>query len=123
MKLLIFALLFLTNIFDTARELVIKSAVNSLKTSPTNLKEVFSFIMRLMKVPQLWLGLLFSILALILWLLVLTKADLNYAFSLDSMHYIFTAIVAQKFLKEKIGWNRWCGIILITIGIAVVSLS
>jgi drug/metabolite transporter (DMT)-like permease len=53
----------------------------------------------------------------------LSRADLSFAFSADSMHYIFIAIASRFILKERVGFKRWVGIIFIVIGIAVISFS
>jgi hypothetical protein len=47
--------------------------------------------------PRLWVGFIFSIISLCIWLFVLSKADLNFAFSADSMHYIFIALAPGLF--------------------------
>jgi uncharacterized membrane protein len=62
-------------------------------------------------------------LSLLIWLYALSKAELNLAFSVDSMHYIFIALASKIFLKEKVGLNRWIGTILIVTGITLVTLG
>lgn len=126
MKLPLFITIFLiaiTNFFDTLRELILKSAINSLNFSPNNFKKIIIFILKLIKIPRVWLSFSCSIISLCLWLFVLSKTDLNFAFSLDSMHYIFIAFASKIFLKEKVGIVRWIGTILIVMGITLVSLS
>jgi uncharacterized membrane protein len=54
---------------------------------------------------------------------VLSKADLNFAFSADSMHYIFIALASRFVLKEKLSSKRWLGTFCIITGIVLVSLS
>jgi uncharacterized membrane protein len=73
--------------------------------------------------PKAWLALIFSTMSLCIWLVVLSKADLNFAFSVDSMHYIFIAIACGLILKEKVGLMRWAGTLLIVVGIAFVMIS
>jgi drug/metabolite transporter (DMT)-like permease len=117
-------LIMLTSICDTVNQLLLKSAINSLKVSITpNIIKILQFIFKLIKIPKLWIGFLFSVLSLCIWLFVLSKADLNFAFSLDSMHYIFIAFASRLVLKEKVGFRRWAGTIFIILGIVLVSLS
>jgi uncharacterized membrane protein len=66
---------------------------------------------------------IFSTLSLCIWLVVLSRADLNFAFSVDSMHYIFIALTSRYILKERVGLKRWLGTILIVCGIIIVSLN
>jgi drug/metabolite transporter (DMT)-like permease len=120
----IFLLIVLTSLCDTINQLFLKSAINSLSlSSPITLRKVMKFIIELIMVPRVWISFLFSVLSLCIWLFVLSKADLNFAFSIDSMHYIFIAFVSRLILKEKVGIKRWSGTIFIIIGIILVSLS
>jgi undecaprenyl phosphate-alpha-L-ara4N flippase subunit ArnE len=120
----VFFLIVLTSLCDTINQLFLKSAINSLSlSSPVSVRKIIKFIIELIMVPRVWISFLFSLLSLCIWLFVLSKADLNFAFSIDSMHYIFIAFASRLVLKEKVGFKRWSGTIFIIIGIILVSLS
>jgi len=120
----IFFLIVLTSLCDTINQVFLKSAINSISlSSPITVKKILKFIIQLIMVPRVWGSLLFSLISLSIWLVVLSKADLNLAFSLDSMTYIFVAYASQRILKEKVCLKRWTGTILIIIGIILVSMS
>ena len=120
----ILSLIVLTSICDTINQLFLKSAINSLGISlSADIIKILKFIFRLILIPRVWLGFLFSVLSLCIWLFVLSRADLNFAFSADSMHYIFIALASRIFLKEKIGPKRGFGTLLIVVGIILVSVS
>ncbi len=122
--LIILSLIALTSVCDTINQLFLKSAVDSLSFSPSfNIIKILKFIFQLLIKPRLWLGFVFSVISLCIWLLVLSKAELNFAFSADSMHYIFIALASRFILKEKITSLRWLGTGLIVVGIALISLS
>lgn len=122
--LIVLSLIALTSLCDTINQLFLKSAIDSLNFTPTfNILKIFKFILRLLIKPRLWLGFIFSLTSLCIWLLVLSKADLNFAFSADSMHYIFIAFASWLILKEKFSPLRWLGTALIVAGIVIVSLS
>jgi uncharacterized membrane protein len=122
--LFILFLIALTSACDTINQIFLKSAINSLKVSlSSNIVEILRFIIRLIRLPRVWLSFLASSVSLCIWLFVLSKADLNFAFSLDSMHYIFIAFASRIFLKERVDSWRWFGTVLIVIGIVLVSLS
>jgi len=121
---LIIGLIVLTSICDTISQICLKTTINSLGDfSSRHLKNVLRFILKLILKPKAWLALIFSTLSLIIWLLVLSKADLNFAFSVDSMHYIFIAIGSSLLLKEKVGGMRWLGTLSIVVGIILVTIS
>lgn len=120
----VLSLITLASLCDTINQLFLKSAIDSLQFSPTfNVIKISKFIFQLLIKPRLWLGFIFSMISLCIWLLVLSKADLNFAFSADSMHYIFIAIASRMILKEKFSSLRWLGTGLIVVGIFIVSLS
>ncbi|MDD2927611.1 MAG: EamA family transporter [Candidatus Omnitrophica bacterium] len=116
-------LIALTSICDTINQLFLKSAINSLIPPGGNVRAVLRFIIKLIAVPRVWLSFLFSLISLCIWLFVLSQVDLSFAFSADSMHYIFIALASRFILKERVSLKRWMGIVLIVVGIALVSLS
>lgn len=121
--LTIMALIVLTALCDTVSQIFFKNAINDTGTDIRGLKDVPGFIWRLAVTPKVWLGMLFPCLSLGMWLFVLSKADLNFAFSLDSVHYIFVALAARFILKERVGRTRWLGTILIAAGVFLVALT
>jgi drug/metabolite transporter (DMT)-like permease len=122
--LIILFMIALTSLCDTVNQLFLKSAIDSLNFSAKfNFVNIFKFIFHLVSKPRLWLSFLFSVISLCIWLLVLSKADLNFAFSADSMHYIFIALASRFILKERFSALRWLGTGLIVTGIVFVSLS
>lgn len=122
--LVVLSLIALTSLCDTLNQLFLKSTIDSLNFTPTlNIIKIFKFIFKLIRTPRLWVGFGFSLISLCIWLIVLSKADLNFAFSADSMHYIFIAIASRLILKEKFSSLRWLGTGLIVTGIVIVSLG
>jgi len=119
----VISLIVLTSIFDTINQLFLKSSINSLNWKVDSVKKIFALIARLLVTPRVWMGFFFCCLSLSVWLFVLSKADLNFAFSADSMHYIFIAFSSSLILKEKVGARRWVGTIFIVMGITLLTIS
>lgn len=121
--LLTLFLIALTSACDTVNQLFLKSAINSLPSPSASFTSILKFIWRLIFIPRVWFSFLFSLTSLCIWLFVLSRADLSFAFSADSMHYVFIALASRFILKEKVGVKRWGGIILIIIGITIISFT
>lgn len=119
----IISLIVCTSFCDTVSQLFLKASINSLGCHIDGFKKMVRFILSLARIPGVWISFLFSTLSLFIWLFVLGKADLNFAFSVDSMHYILIALASRMVLKEKVTAARWAGTGLIVLGIALVTLS
>ncbi|MFH0762893.1 MAG: hypothetical protein V1925_03260 [Candidatus Omnitrophota bacterium] len=120
----IFLLIVAASMLDTLTQLFLKSAINSLEIHVcADFSRIIQFIKKLVRLPQAWVALGFSILALCAWLLVLSRVALNLAFSIGSLHYVFIAFSSKFLLKEKVGFKRWVGTFFIVIGIALVTIG
>ncbi len=116
-------LIFATDICDTVSQLFLKSSINSLDLHINTVKKVIHLVIQLIKTPKVWISVIFSTLSLFMWLFVLTKSDLNFAFSIDSMRYILIALASVSILKEKINTARWLGIFAVVCGIMLVAIG
>lgn len=74
------------------------------------------FFVKAVANPLVLLGVLISIGYFALWLVVLSRADISWALPMNAVEYLFVALAAAAFLKEKIDRHRWLGIGLITAG-------
>ena len=100
---IVLSLIALTSLCDTINQLILKSAVDSLDFSPTfNIARILRFFFSLIIKPRLWLAFIFSIISLCIWLLALSKAGLTFAFSADSMHYIFIAFASWLVFRKDL---------------------
>lgn len=59
----------------------------------------------------------------VIWLFILSRAELSYAFPFMSLAYVFILIVARWRLKETIDASRLLGSALIVAGVLLVTLS
>jgi len=121
--ILVIGLIFLSSSCDTFSQVFLKKSINSLDIQVNSIKKAIRFILKLILIPRVWLSFTFSTFSLLIWLFVLSRIDLNFAFSLDSMHYILIAFASGMFLKERVCYKRWIGTGLIVFGIILVSLT
>ena len=71
----------------------------------------------------LFLGIALYGLAAIVWLVILSKAELSFAYPLISIGYILVAVLSKIFLNESLTLVRFLGIILIFIGVFLILRS
>ena len=66
-------------------------------------------------------GLLCYGLGFMVWLIVLSKAEVSYAYPLISLGYILTAILAWALFGEALNENRLVGIVVICLGVFLIA--
>jgi drug/metabolite transporter (DMT)-like permease len=73
--------------------------------------------------PYILLGMLCYGLGFLVWLVVLAKAEVSYAYPLISLGYVFTAILARVLIGEAVTLSRMAGILIICLGVFLVARS
>jgi drug/metabolite transporter (DMT)-like permease len=71
--------------------------------------------------PLVWLGILFVIISFLSWLYVLKYIPLSVAFPLSRVVDVLVPLSCWLVLGESISARRWCGIVLVVIGLAIVA--
>jgi drug/metabolite transporter (DMT)-like permease len=97
------------------------------------MKEIGDVSVRLAAVPQVVRQVLasrfiiggvgFLTLFFVLWLAVLSWADLSVALPLTALSYVFGALLAKYYLGEHLCAGRWLGTLLICLGVVLVTRS
>jgi multidrug transporter EmrE-like cation transporter len=68
-------------------------------------------------------GLLCYGLGFMVWLIVLSKAEVSYAYPLISLGYVFTAVLARLMFGEAVGLMRMAGIVITCLGVFIIARS
>jgi uncharacterized membrane protein len=68
-----------------------------------------------------WAGAGLLIVHVVLYMTVLSQADLSFALPLTAGSYPLAALLSRTVLHENVGTARWLGTALITLGVAIVS--
>ena len=73
--------------------------------------------------PYVFLGMLLYFLGSLIWLVVLSRIPLSFAYPMLSMGYIFILFASAILFKEHISVVRWLGVIVICAGVFLISRS
>ncbi|NDY42941.1 EamA family transporter [Dissulfurirhabdus thermomarina] len=73
--------------------------------------------------PYVLAGLACYVVSVVVWLMVLSRVDVSYAYPLLSVGYIVTALAGKAFFGEALGPVRWAGILVICLGVYLVTRS
>lgn len=68
-------------------------------------------------------GFFFTMVYFFGFLAVLSWADLSFVFPATSLVYVVGTLGAKFILKETVSLQRWAGILLVCLGVALTSLS
>ena len=71
--------------------------------------------------PFLWLGLCCYGISTVVWLMILSRVQLSYAYPLLSTGYILVVVLSYFIFKEPVTWLRFGGVLVIVAGVIMVT--
>lgn len=83
----------------------------------------FRQLVSIVMTPSIFAGFVLFGLSSILWLSVISKYQLSYAYPMVSIGYVLTMILSRLFLNEQISIYRMIGAVFIVSGVIFVSRS
>lgn len=90
---------------------------------PLNFGTPLFLLGKVFKNLKLFFGFSLFGLSAVTWLVVLSRAELSFAYPMVSMGYILTLFISWKFLGEVISPMRWLGVVIICVGVFFLSRS
>ena len=88
-----------------------------------SLVEIGTLAWRVFSTPLVILGLACYGVGTLVWLGVLSRLDLGFAYPMLALSYVLVPLMAQVFLGEKIPIARLVGIGIIVVGVGIVAKS
>ncbi|MCM8784148.1 MAG: EamA family transporter [Candidatus Omnitrophica bacterium] len=83
--------------------------------------EFSTLLIHIMQNPFIILGFFFYLLSSLIWLVILSRVDLSYAYPMLSLGYIVIVFLSWLIFKENITFWRWAGVVLISFGIGLLQ--
>ncbi len=71
--------------------------------------------------PFIWLGLMLYGVSVAVWLLVLSRVDVSFAYPMLSVGYVVNAIAAYFLFQENLSATRIAGIGVVMLGVYLIS--
>jgi drug/metabolite transporter (DMT)-like permease len=106
---------------STAGELCItramKSAGEAKRFHPRDLLSVFG---RALRIGWMWTGLMLMMVSFLAMLAVLSMANVSLVVPATALSYAAGAYGSRVFLGEQITQQRWLGVLLVCVGVALV---
>ena len=110
-------LIVLTVIINTTGQFMVKTGIN--RVGAVSLTDVHAIIRALSS----WLvlgGFVVYFISALIWISILSKAELSWAFPILSLSYVITALLSPVFLNEVFSVQRLIGTIVICLGVFLV---
>jgi drug/metabolite transporter (DMT)-like permease len=102
-------------------QLTLKHGMNLVADSSGALKLSASSIKDVVTTPAVWGGLLLFGLSAMVWLAVLSRTSLSFAYPFASLTYVLILLADRFVLNETVPALRWAGVFFIMVGIVLVA--
>jgi len=106
-------------LFEAFGQLALKRGAESASSQGGGLAQVG----RLWRHRVVIFGIACFVVEAILWTMALRLLDVSVAFPAGSLCFVFVALLAQFYLHERVGRQRWIGVGLILGGVVLVGMS
>lgn len=122
-KYVVLALILLDVILNVAGQLSLKYGMSQLGNFAISLTTLPPVFMKAATNLNVLLGLCCYGMGFLVWLIVLAKAEVSYAYPMISLGYVFTAILAKVLFGEAVTLTRMAGILITCLGVFIIARS
>ncbi len=112
-------LIIATVCLNTAGQFMMKAGIN--KIGEIGISDLIGSFSRIVTSPYIIGGFCSYAVSAVLWIMILSRAELSWAFPMVSLSYVITALLAPVLLYESFSVQRFVGVIVICIGVFLVS--
>jgi multidrug transporter EmrE-like cation transporter len=119
--MLVFMLIMFGVLLNTAAQLLLKAGMIQIGHFAFSLSNVLSVGMQVIQNIPILTGLLLYVVSVIVWLMVLSRVEVSFAYPMISLGYIVNAIAAYYFFGEPLTAMRVAGIFVIIAGVYLVA--
>jgi len=102
-------------------QLTLKHGMNQVADNTGALKLTADSIKDVLTTPAVWGGLFLFGLSAIVWLAVLSRTSLSFAYPFASLTYVLILLADRFVLNEAVPALRWAGVFCIMVGIVLVA--
>jgi drug/metabolite transporter (DMT)-like permease len=102
-------------------QLTLKHGMNQVADSSGALKVSAASVRDVVTTPAVWGGLLLFGLSAMVWLAVLSRTSLSFAYPFASLTYVLILLADKFVLNETVPGLRWAGVFFIMVGIVLVA--
>lgn len=110
-------------LLNSAAQLLLKGGMETIGRFDFSLSNLLPISIKIAMNPGIVGGLFIYVVSVIIWLMVLSRVDVSFAYPMTSIGYIVTAIAGYFLFHENLSLTRIIGIIVIIAGVYLVTRS
>jgi drug/metabolite transporter (DMT)-like permease len=114
-------LILLAVIINATAQLLLKAGTNRIGVFNFSWSNIAPISLQVISNPFILAGLACYVLAVIVWILVLSRTEVSVAYPMISLAYILNAIAAYYFFNEDLSLVRIAGIGVIIFGVYLIA--
>lgn len=108
-------------LMNTVGQILLKIGSQKLKVLSLAPSTLFSDLLRLFQTPEIMLGLLLFGAGFLLWVKVLTRNELSYAYPMVSLSYVLVVIASYFLFNEPLTITKGLGVGVIILGVVFIN--
>jgi len=121
--MMIFALILLGVLLNAGAQLFLKAGMGQIGHFEFSMANIIPIGFKVMGNPPIITGLFMYVVSVVVWLLVLSRVQVSFAYPMLSIGYVVNAIAANYFFGEPLTSMRMLGIFIIISGVYLVAQS
>lgn len=121
--MLIFALILCGVLLNATAQLLLKAGMSQIGHFEFTMANALPIGIKVMANPPIISGLFLYVMSVAVWLLVLSRVQVSFAYPMLSIGYIVNAVAAYYFFGEPLTSIRMLGIFIIIGGVYLVAKS
>jgi drug/metabolite transporter (DMT)-like permease len=123
-KTVLIGLILVSVTLAAVAQLTLKHGMNVVTgngTEPLSLSDPLATVKRIVLTPSVWIGLMIFAVSAAVWLLVLSRVSLSFAYPFASLTYVLILVFDRFVLHQPISGLRYAGVALIIAGLFLIS--
>lgn len=120
-RTMLIALILVSVALAAAAQLTLKHGMNQVSASTGAFQLTGASFKDVVTTPSVWAGLFLFGLSAFVWLAVLSRTSLSFAYPFASITYVLILLADRLLLREAVPPLRWAGVAFIAVGIVLVA--
>lgn len=121
--MMIFALILCGVLLNASAQLLLKAGMSQIGHFDFTIANAFPIGLKVASNPPIVTGLFMYVMSVVVWLLVLSRVQVSFAYPMLSIGYVVNALAAYYFFGEPLTSVRMLGIFIIIGGVYLVAQS